>query len=112
MKASHSFFARIAHLEIQTAMQLHYGDLTDSSCLVAIISQVRTLTHIVMLAPTCFVLAACLHHKLCFSYDAQTRPDEIYNLGAMSHVKVLVHAWCIPWCIQSLLFPRRTHIPP
>lgn len=37
-------------------MQLHYGDLTDSSCLVSIISQ--------------------------------TRPDEIYNLGAMSHVKV------------------------
>lgn len=40
----------------QRAMQLHYGDLTDSSCLVGIISQ--------------------------------TRPDEIYNLGAMSHVKV------------------------
>ncbi|XP_064087162.1 GDP-mannose 4,6 dehydratase-like isoform X2 [Macrobrachium nipponense] len=37
-------------------MQLHYGDLTDSTCLVKIISQVQ--------------------------------PDEIYNLGAQSHVKV------------------------
>ncbi|XP_033110140.1 GDP-mannose 4,6 dehydratase-like isoform X1 [Anneissia japonica] len=38
------------------AMKLHYGDLTDSTCLVKIISQVQ--------------------------------PDEIYNLGAQSHVKV------------------------
>ncbi|KAK7075999.1 hypothetical protein SK128_022000 [Halocaridina rubra] len=37
-------------------MQLHYGDLTDSTCLVKIISLVQ--------------------------------PDEIYNLGAQSHVKV------------------------
>ncbi|KAK2723669.1 hypothetical protein QYM36_002118 [Artemia franciscana] len=37
-------------------MKLHYGDLTDSSCLVKIISEVK--------------------------------PDEIYNLGAQSHVKV------------------------
>ncbi|XP_069113084.1 GDP-mannose 4,6 dehydratase-like [Argopecten irradians] len=37
-------------------MHLHYGDLTDSTCLVKIISEVR--------------------------------PDEIYNLGAQSHVKV------------------------
>jgi len=35
---------------------LHYGDLTDSTCLVKIINQVQ--------------------------------PDEIYNLGAQSHVKV------------------------
>lgn len=38
------------------AMILHYGDLTDSTCLVKIVSQVQ--------------------------------PDEIYNLGAQSHVKV------------------------
>ena len=37
-------------------MILHYGDLTDSSCLVKIIHQVK--------------------------------PYEIYNLGAMSHVKI------------------------
>ncbi|XP_042207325.1 GDP-mannose 4,6 dehydratase-like isoform X2 [Homarus americanus] len=37
-------------------MTLHYGDLTDSTCLVKIISRVQ--------------------------------PDEIYNLGAQSHVKV------------------------
>ena len=36
-------------------MTLHYGDLTDSACLVKIISRVQ--------------------------------PDEIYNLGAQSHVK-------------------------
>ena len=41
---------------ILTAMHLHYGDLTDSTCLVKIINEVR--------------------------------PDEIYNLGAQSHVKV------------------------
>lgn len=39
-----------------SAMHLHYGDLTDSTCLVKIISQIK--------------------------------PDEIYNLGAQSHVKV------------------------
>jgi GDPmannose 4,6-dehydratase len=37
-------------------MILHYGDLSDSTCLVKIIMEVR--------------------------------PDEVYNLGAMSHVKV------------------------
>jgi GDPmannose 4,6-dehydratase len=37
-------------------MHLHYGDLTDSTCLVKIVSEVK--------------------------------PDEIYNLGAQSHVKV------------------------
>ncbi|CAG0881685.1 unnamed protein product [Darwinula stevensoni] len=37
-------------------MKLHYGDLTDGSCLASIISQ--------------------------------TQPDEVYNLGAQSHVKV------------------------
>lgn len=38
------------------AMQLHYGDLTDTTCLVKIIAEVK--------------------------------PDEVYNLGAQSHVKV------------------------
>ncbi|XP_027226562.1 GDP-mannose 4,6 dehydratase isoform X1 [Penaeus vannamei] len=53
---------RIRHLYEDTKihsngrMQLHYGDLTDSTCLVKIISLVK--------------------------------PDEIYNLGAQSHVKV------------------------
>lgn len=37
-------------------MQLHYGDLSDSTCLVKLMSLIR--------------------------------PDEVYNLGAMSHVKV------------------------
>lgn len=53
-RIEHLFDNPVTHS--QRAMQLHYGDLTDSSCLVSIISQ--------------------------------TRPDEIYNLGAMSHVKV------------------------
>lgn len=39
-------------------MQLHYGDLTDSSCLVKLISKIE--------------------------------PTEIYNLGAQSHVKVVI----------------------
>lgn len=53
---------RIAHLfdnpvtHSQKKMILHYGDLTDSTCLVKIITEVR--------------------------------PTEVYNLGAMSHVKV------------------------
>jgi len=53
---------RINHLYGNSAthsggsMKLHYGDLTDSTCLVKLISQIQ--------------------------------PDEIYNLGAMSHVKV------------------------
>merc|ERR1719494_54568 len=50
---------RINHLYGNSAthsggsMKLHYGDLTDSTCLVKLISQIQ--------------------------------PDEIYNLGAMSH---------------------------
>ncbi|KAL7645949.1 UNVERIFIED_CONTAM: hypothetical protein RMT77_002846 [Armadillidium vulgare] len=53
---------RIRHLygdsktHTEGKMHLHYGDLTDSTCLVKIISKVQ--------------------------------PDEIYNLGAQSHVKV------------------------
>eukprot|EP00042_Codosiga_hollandica_P021097 m.71653 g.71653 ORF g.71653 m.71653 type:complete len:386 (-) comp50195_c0_seq1:189-1346(-) len=53
---------RIAHLfdnpvtHSQRAMILHYGDLSDSACLVKIITEVQ--------------------------------PTEVYNLGAMSHVKV------------------------
>ncbi|ORX50063.1 hypothetical protein BCR36DRAFT_583657 [Piromyces finnis] len=54
--------ARIEHIynkeehSLNPQMILHYGDLTDSTCLVKIISLVQ--------------------------------PDEIYNLGAQSHVKV------------------------
>ncbi|XP_071172365.1 GDP-mannose 4,6 dehydratase-like [Mytilus galloprovincialis] len=54
--------SRIEHLyddpksHKEGSMHLHYGDLTDSTCLVKIISQIK--------------------------------PDEIYNLGAQSHVKV------------------------
>ncbi|KAK2723666.1 hypothetical protein QYM36_002118 [Artemia franciscana] len=63
LRRSSSFnTGRIEHLYANKAahtggsMKLHYGDLTDSSCLVKIISEVK--------------------------------PDEIYNLGAQSHVKV------------------------
>lgn len=54
--------ARIEHIYVEQEhaknpqMILHYGDLTDSTCLVKIINEVQ--------------------------------PDEIYNLGAQSHVKV------------------------
>ena len=53
---------RIEHLyknsqaHIEGNMKLHYGDLTDSTCLVKIINEVK--------------------------------PNEIYNLGAQSHVKI------------------------
>uniref|UniRef100_A0A7S2XZ47 GDP-mannose 4,6-dehydratase n=1 Tax=Fibrocapsa japonica TaxID=94617 RepID=A0A7S2XZ47_9STRA len=47
---------RIEHLYADKALKLHYGDLCDSTNLMAIIAQIK--------------------------------PDEIYNLGAMSHVKV------------------------
>eukprot|EP00043_Microstomoeca_roanoka_P000787 m.29090 g.29090 ORF g.29090 m.29090 type:complete len:362 (-) comp10503_c0_seq1:320-1405(-) len=53
-RISHLFFNPVIHT--QKNMVLHYGDLTDSTCLVKIITEVK--------------------------------PDEVYNLGAMSHVKV------------------------
>lgn len=53
-RISHLYDDPLTHRE--GSMKLHYGDLTDSTCLVKIISEVR--------------------------------PDEIYNLGAQSHVKV------------------------
>ncbi|CAH2041632.1 unnamed protein product, partial [Iphiclides podalirius] len=63
LRRSSSFnTGRIQHLYGQPAchtggqMHLHYGDLTDTTCLISIISK--------------------------------TRPREIYNLGAQSHVKV------------------------
>ncbi|XP_004928173.1 GDP-mannose 4,6 dehydratase [Bombyx mori] len=63
LRRSSSFnTGRIQHLYGQPAchtggkMHLHYGDLSDTSCLISII--------------------------------AKTRPKEIYNLGAQSHVKV------------------------
>lgn len=39
-------------------MKLHYGDMTDTSCLVKIINEIQ--------------------------------PDEVYNLAAQSHVKVII----------------------
>ncbi|KAG6461218.1 hypothetical protein O3G_MSEX012504 [Manduca sexta] len=63
LRRSSSFnTGRIQHLYGQPAchtggrMHLHYGDLTDTTCLISIITK--------------------------------TRPKEIYNLGAQSHVKV------------------------
>jgi GDPmannose 4,6-dehydratase len=47
---------RIDHLHNNTALHLHYGDLTDGTALVNLI-----------------------HH---------IRPEEVYNLGAQSHVKI------------------------
>lgn len=53
--------ARIDHLFGHPKLKLHYGDLTDSSCLNALVQKIQ--------------------------------PDEIYNLGAQSHVKV---SWDCP----------------
>ena len=55
-RASSFNTARIDHVFDNPHFQLHYGDLTDSSNLTRILSEVR--------------------------------PDEIYNLGAQSHVAV------------------------
>lgn len=52
-------------------MHLHYGDLTDSTCLVKIVSEVK--------------------------------PDEIYNLGAQSHVKVSKKIIILYYCIIKFL---------
>ncbi|CAL4157783.1 unnamed protein product [Meganyctiphanes norvegica] len=52
----HLFGDKYSHRDGYNKLHLHYGDLTDSTCLVKIISQVK--------------------------------PTEIYNLGAMSHVKI------------------------
>jgi GDPmannose 4,6-dehydratase len=54
---------RIDHIFHDDKLQLHYGDLTDSSCLNAIMSQLKN------------------------RYHDMTRL-EIYNLAAQSHVKV------------------------
>jgi GDPmannose 4,6-dehydratase len=54
---------RINHIFKNPKLILHYGDLTDSSCLVSILSTIKT------------------------TYPEMTRL-EIYNLGAQSHVKV------------------------
>src|SRR5210317_2147519 len=54
---------RIDHIFHDDKLQLHYGDLTDSSCLNSIMSQLKT------------------------KYPDMTRL-EIYNLAAQSHVKV------------------------
>jgi len=54
---------RINHIFKNPKLILHYGDLTDSSCLVSILSTIKT------------------------TYRDMIRL-EIYNLGAQSHVKV------------------------
>lgn len=53
--------ARIDHLFENPKLKLHYGDLTDSCCLISLVQKIA--------------------------------PDEIYNLGAQSHVKV---SWDCP----------------
>ncbi|KAJ7418080.1 hypothetical protein BTVI_30652 [Pitangus sulphuratus] len=68
---------RIEHLyknpqaHIEGNMKLHYGDLTDSTCLVKIINEVK--------------------------------PSEIYNLGAQSHVKIVVFAEVLNYCMSLIL---------
>lgn len=54
-RVEHLYADRMAHVE-GASFKLHYGDLTDSTNLVKLISQIQ--------------------------------PDEIYNLGAQSHVKI------------------------
>ena len=67
-------------------MILHYGDLTDSTNLVKIVSQVCFSSEVCNFNKT-VVLSVLweLWYILSFS---QVKPDEIYNLGAQSHVKV------------------------
>ena len=59
---------RIDHLYHQNALNLRYGDLSDTSCLLAIINEIKEKY---------FGDLSCADHRF-----------EIYNLGAMSHVKV------------------------
>jgi GDPmannose 4,6-dehydratase len=79
---------RIAHLfsnpvtHEQKQMVLHYGDLTDSSCLVKIISEVRWV--LLPLPPP----GASALPPIAIADRLQIQPTEVYNLGAMSHVKV------------------------
>ncbi|KAJ6220261.1 hypothetical protein RDWZM_006073 [Blomia tropicalis] len=53
-RIQHLYLDPLTHRE--GSMKLHYGDLTDSTCLVKLIQEIK--------------------------------PDEVYNLGAQSHVKV------------------------
>ena len=59
---------RIDHLYHQNTLNLRYGDLSDTSCLLTIINEIKEKY---------FVDLSCADHRF-----------EIYNLGAMSHVKV------------------------
>lgn len=67
-------------------MILHYGDLTDSTNLVKIVSQVCFSSEVCNFKKT-VVLSVLWEHWYIFSF-LQVKPDEIYNLGAQSHVKV------------------------
>ena len=66
-------------------MILHYGDLTDSTNLVKIVSQVCFSSEVCNVNKT--VLSVLWEHWYILSF-LQVKPDEIYNLGAQSHVKV------------------------
>ena len=59
---------RIDHLYHQNALNLRYGDLSDTSCLLAIINEIK--------------------EKYFGDLANPAHRFEIYNLGAMSHVKV------------------------
>ena len=66
-------------------MILHYGDLTDSTNLVKIVSQVCFSSEVCKYFVS--TLSVLWEHWYIFSF-LQVKPDEIYNLGAQSHVKV------------------------
>jgi GDPmannose 4,6-dehydratase len=60
--------SRIDHIIKNDHLFLRYGDLSDSSCLFGILNEIKL--------------------KYNLNNDSQERRFEIYNLGAMSHVKV------------------------
>ena len=86
----------------RTEMVLHYGDLTDSACLIKIINEVRMIPLALSFLLFCRAAATLSFalqmntrhthtHTLTHTHThtpLQARPDEVYNLGAMSHVKV------------------------
>ena len=67
-------------------MILHYGDLTDSTNLVKIVSQVCFSSEVCNFNKTVVLSVLWEHWYICLF--SQVKPDEIYNLGAQSHVKV------------------------
>ena len=59
-------------------LHLHYGDLTDATNLVHIVTKVRSIVLIRSQARPFYVMCVC----------GQVQPDEVYNLAAQSHVQV------------------------